>query len=165
MPELTGRDRLLFDQVTASLRETDQFEQIFEADDTTGIDKLRSIGRRVGRELGWKIRTFATTLDSGRVRVLIVVERSTPLREPADGHPASKVDQGRHSQDLASRRHQTCGLKVRSSARWRASAAANQPVSRAGQSRPITAAQGKSVPARKTAAVRDRALWLKRAAY
>ncbi|MCV7069211.1 hypothetical protein H7H73_00385, partial [Mycobacterium rufum] len=42
---LTGRDRLLFDQVTASLRETDQFEQIFEADDTTGIDKLRSIGR------------------------------------------------------------------------------------------------------------------------
>lgn len=81
MPELTGRDRLLFDQVTASLRETDQFEQIFEADNTTGINKLRSIGRRVGRELGWRIRTFATTLDSGRVRVLIVVERSTPLRD------------------------------------------------------------------------------------
>lgn len=81
MPEPTGRDRLLFDQVTAALRETDQFEQIFEADDTSGIDNLRAIGRHAGRELGWKIRTFATGLDTGRVRVLIVVERSTPLRD------------------------------------------------------------------------------------
>jgi len=81
MPPLTGPDRLLFDQVTASLREADHFEQIFESDDLSGVDKLRSIGRRVGRELGWKIRTFASELDTGRVRVLIVVERSTPLRD------------------------------------------------------------------------------------
>ena len=81
MPPLTGPDRLLFDQVTASLREADHFEQIFESDDLSGVDKLRSIGRRVGRELGWKIRTFATELDTRRVRVLIVVERSTPLRD------------------------------------------------------------------------------------
>ncbi|GAA2788293.1 hypothetical protein [Mycolicibacterium pallens] len=81
MPPLTGPDRLLFDQVTASLREADHFEQIFEYDDLSGVDKLRSIGRRVGRELGWKIRTFASELDTGRVRVLIVVERSTPLRD------------------------------------------------------------------------------------
>lgn len=81
MPQPTGPDRLLFDQVTAALRKADHFEQIFEPDDLSGVDKLRSIGRRVGRELGWKIRTFATALDSGRVRVLIVVERSTPLRD------------------------------------------------------------------------------------
>lgn len=82
MPEPTGGpDRLLFDQVTAALRKTDQFEQVFEAADSSKVDKLRAIGRRVGRELGWKIRTFATVLDSGRVRVLIVVERSTPLRD------------------------------------------------------------------------------------
>lgn len=44
MPPLTGPDRLLFDQVTASLREADHFEQIFESDDLSGVDKLRSIG-------------------------------------------------------------------------------------------------------------------------
>lgn len=81
MPQPTGPDRLLFDQVTAALRKADHFEQIFEPDDLSRVDKLRSIGRRVGRELGWKIRTFATEMDTGRVRVLIVVERSTPLRD------------------------------------------------------------------------------------
>lgn len=81
MPDLTGRDRLLLDQVTAALQKDDYFEQTFEGDDTDGIDKLRSIGRRAGRELGWRIRTLATALDTGRVRVHIVVEQSSPLRD------------------------------------------------------------------------------------
>lgn len=85
MQKLTGQDKLLLDRVTAALRETDQFDQLFDADDTDGIRKLRTIGRRAGRELGWKIRTFAKTLNSGHVRVYVVVEESTPLRDELMG--------------------------------------------------------------------------------
>jgi hypothetical protein len=83
--KLTGQDKLLLDRVTAALRETDQFDQVFDAADTEGIKKLRTIGRRAGRELGWKIRTLAHTLNSGHVRVYVVVEESTPLRDELMG--------------------------------------------------------------------------------
>ncbi len=95
MPPLTGPDRLLFDQVTASLREADHFEQIFEYDDLSGgVDKLRSIGRRVGRELGWKnpyLRQRAGHRAGARAhrgRALHTAAGS------ADGHPTSQIDQG-----------------------------------------------------------------------
>lgn len=81
MPELTGPDRLLLNQVTDALRAADQFERVFDADDTDGVKRLRTIGRRAGRELGWKVRTLTSILDTGRVRVYIVVEESTPLRD------------------------------------------------------------------------------------
>lgn len=81
MAELTGQDRLLLDRVTAALREADQFDRVFDADDSDGINKLRAIGRRAGRELGWRVRTLVSNLDTGRVRVYIVVEDSTPLRD------------------------------------------------------------------------------------
>lgn len=81
MSELTGPDRLLLNQVTAALREADQFDRVFDADDTEGVKNLRAIGRRAGGEWGWKVRTLAADLDTGRVRVYIVVEESTPLRD------------------------------------------------------------------------------------
>lgn len=81
MAKIVGPDKLLLDQITAALRETDQFDRTFEADDIDGVKNLRALGRRAGRELGWKVRTLAVTLDTGRVRVYIVVEESTPLRD------------------------------------------------------------------------------------
>ena len=44
------------------------------------VDWVRSIGRRVGRELGWKIKTVRSAVAiNGRVRVVIVVKESNPL--------------------------------------------------------------------------------------
>jgi hypothetical protein len=83
--DVSGPDRLLFDRIVASLKSDDQqFTMSFDGDDAEGISKVRSLGRRAGRELGWKVRTFATNPDrraDRRVTVFVVVEESTPLRD------------------------------------------------------------------------------------
>ena len=84
MAELGGEDRLLLQQITAGLKSTSQYLAFFDEDDADGIKRLRSIGRRAGRDLGWKVRTFTTDprkRDDGRIVVLVVVEESTPLHE------------------------------------------------------------------------------------
>jgi hypothetical protein len=53
------------------------------------ITRLRSAGRKAGRILGWKIRTFVRELDAGSVVVGVLVIESTPddaarLRERGD---------------------------------------------------------------------------------
>uniref|UniRef100_UPI003D8D0CFB hypothetical protein n=1 Tax=Gordonia sp. B7-2 TaxID=3420932 RepID=UPI003D8D0CFB len=46
------------------------------------VDQVRSVGRRVGRELGWKIQTVRSAVAvNGKVRVVIVVKESNPLHQ------------------------------------------------------------------------------------
>lgn len=41
--------------------------------------EFRSYGRRAGRELGWKVRTYVATVDKGSsIRVGVVIHESTP---------------------------------------------------------------------------------------
>lgn len=80
---LSGADRLLMDSIEAGLRSTGQYIIGCPSHDFEQIAKVRSLGRRVGRSLGWKIRTFAASRpnDDGDTNVIIVVEESTPLHE------------------------------------------------------------------------------------
>lgn len=41
---------------------------IFEADDTDGVDKVRALGRRAGRELGWKEERAIDVAEEGHRR-------------------------------------------------------------------------------------------------
>jgi hypothetical protein len=84
MSPLTDSDDQLLEAITAGLREKGQFIQHCDADDLEGINKVRSLGRRVGRNLGWKVRTSAVDLgaqNDGTVVVLVVRVESTPLHQ------------------------------------------------------------------------------------
>lgn len=80
---LSGPDRLLMDSMEAGLRSTGQYIIRCPSCDSEQIAKIRSLGRRVGRALGWKVRTFAASRpsDADDTNVIIVVEESTPLHE------------------------------------------------------------------------------------
>jgi hypothetical protein len=82
--EVTAQDRLLLERITRALKSDSQYEQYFDAHDSKGIEKVRALGRRAARDLGWKVRTFAT--DPGKrqdcmVRVVVAVTQSSPLHE------------------------------------------------------------------------------------
>lgn len=82
--ELTGPERLLVQQITQALRSKSQYDQWFAEFDAEGINRLRALGRRAARDLGWKVRTFATDPDRSEdrgVRVIIAVTESSPLHE------------------------------------------------------------------------------------
>ena len=82
--ELTGPERLLLQQITQALRSKSQYDQWFAEFDAEGINRLHALGRRAARDLGWKVRTFATVPDRSEdrgVRVIIVVTESSPLHE------------------------------------------------------------------------------------
>ncbi|MCH5643965.1 MULTISPECIES: hypothetical protein [unclassified Gordonia (in: high G+C Gram-positive bacteria)] len=70
-------EALLASDIEDGLREIGSFDITCpEAD----VDRVRSIGRRVGRELGWKIQTVRSAVAvNGMVRVVIVVKESNPL--------------------------------------------------------------------------------------
>jgi hypothetical protein len=68
--------------IEASLRATGQYLASCEATDTDRVQEIRSAGRRVGRILGWSVRTAASNPNpNGTVSVSVVVLRSTPLHE------------------------------------------------------------------------------------
>ncbi|MGU3500890.1 hypothetical protein ACLBYA_19005 [Mycobacterium sp. C31M] len=82
--DLTGRDRLLFEQIVAELKERSQYDCDFNEEDVEEIAKVRGLGRRAGRSLGWKVRTFQTDpaqRTDRRVRVIVAVTESSPLHE------------------------------------------------------------------------------------
>ena len=84
MGEITGPDRLLLDRIIAALKAESQYVQHFDEDDVEGVQKVRSLGRRAGRELGWKIMTHASDPDKRQDRhvvVIVVAAESTPLHE------------------------------------------------------------------------------------
>lgn len=77
-------DEALLEQIRTDLRDQGQFVRHMPEDDQEGIGRIRSIGRRVGRDLGWKIRTFATDPNAREDRmvvVFVVVVASNPLHE------------------------------------------------------------------------------------
>jgi hypothetical protein len=81
--ELNGQDRLLLERITQALKSDSQYEQYFDAHDSKGINKVRALGRRAARDLGWKVRTFATDIkrEDHMVRVIVAVTQSSPLHE------------------------------------------------------------------------------------
>lgn len=84
MMDLTGEDRLLLRQITAALRSESQYMAFLDEDDIEGVKRVRSLGRRAGRDLGWKVKTFASDprkRDDRRIVVIVVVEESTPLHQ------------------------------------------------------------------------------------
>lgn len=56
MGEVTGPDRLLLDRLIAALKREGEAVALFDEDDAAGIARFRSLGRRAGRELRWKVR-------------------------------------------------------------------------------------------------------------
>jgi|GEM_PF-5836625 len=81
--DVSGPDRLLMDSIESALRSTGQYVIGCPSHDSEQVAKIRSLGRRVGRTLGWKVSTFAASRpnDAGDINVIIVVEESTPLHE------------------------------------------------------------------------------------
>lgn len=66
------------------LQADDQYVEHVDPSNLERIAALRSAGRKAGRLLGWKVRTFQTDPDrrvDGKVVVWVVVEESTPLRD------------------------------------------------------------------------------------
>jgi hypothetical protein len=81
---LNQRDHRLLDQIKQALKANAQFAQHLAGGASEDVDKIRSLGRRAGRELGWKVRTFvrrSADRDDHTVRVLVVVEQSSPLHD------------------------------------------------------------------------------------
>jgi len=74
----------LYELILNSIKERNEFLTFFDEDEGEIIELVRSLGRRAGRELGWKISTFATDPDrreDRKVIVLVSVTRSSPLRD------------------------------------------------------------------------------------
>ena len=69
--------------IKEQFRERRTYEQWMGAADEEGINSLRSLGRRAGRELGWKVRTFVIepAEPDGSVLVVLAVTESNPLHE------------------------------------------------------------------------------------
>ena len=83
MTSLGKSESVLLERIKYELRERRTFEQRMSVADEDGIKKLRSLGRRAGRELGWKVRTFVVdpTDGGGSALVVLVVTESNPLHE------------------------------------------------------------------------------------
>lgn len=78
----SGEDKLLLDRIIRDLRAVGQYTVVLSGDDTAAIERVRSLGRRAGRELGWRITTFASDpakRDDGASVVSVCVRDSTPL--------------------------------------------------------------------------------------
>lgn len=78
----TGKHQLLLNTIEADLRASGQYAASCATEDAVRIDQVRSAGRRVGRILGWKVRTVVSAPTvGGTVNVYVVVTKSTPLHE------------------------------------------------------------------------------------
>jgi len=83
-PELSPDDIVVLGRITEDLRAKGQFARHFDADDFEGINRVRSLGRRAARDLGWRVRTFATDpthRDDLKVVVIVAVIESSPLHQ------------------------------------------------------------------------------------
>ncbi|WP_143696034.1 hypothetical protein [Williamsia sp. 1138] len=77
-----SRAQSLLSSIEASLRVSGQYLARCEAADTARVQEVRSAGRRVGRILGWSVRTVVSPPAPDRtVNVSVVVLKSTPLHE------------------------------------------------------------------------------------
>ena len=79
---LSGEDNLLLARIENDLRSRGQYTVVLPGDDTESIEKVRSLGRRAGRELGWRITTFASDpvkRNDGASVVTVCVRDSPPL--------------------------------------------------------------------------------------
>jgi hypothetical protein len=68
--EVTVQDRLLLERITRALKSDSQYEQYLDAHDSKGVNKLRALGRRAARDLGWKVRIFAIAPGKRRAKAL-----------------------------------------------------------------------------------------------
>lgn len=79
---LEPADAPLLEQIIDGLKTRGQFVRHCDETDTDEIARIRSLGRRAGRSLGWKIATFASDPDrreDRKVVVIVAVEESNPL--------------------------------------------------------------------------------------
>lgn len=83
MASLGKNDSVLLERIKHEFRERRTYEQRMPFSDEEGIKKVRSLGRRAGRELGWKVRTFVVDPTDGgsSALVVLVVTESNPLHE------------------------------------------------------------------------------------
>lgn len=78
------RDEQLQDEILRALEIDHQYVAYFEAAQTEQIALVRSLGRKAGRHLGWKIRTSQSTHSTRAgqmVSVVVIVISSTPDEE------------------------------------------------------------------------------------
>lgn len=71
----------LYDEILHALEIDHQYVTQLELDETERIALVRSLGRRAGRHLGWKVRTFQTDprrREGRKVVVIVAVVESTP---------------------------------------------------------------------------------------
>lgn len=79
-----GEDKLLLARIIRDLRAVGQYTAVLPGDDTESIERVRSLGRRAGRELDWRISTFASDprkRDDGASVVIACVRDSSPLHQ------------------------------------------------------------------------------------
>lgn len=83
MPGSSHGDTATLDAIKLALRERRTYEHRLPAADQNGAKRIRSLGRRAGRELGWKVRTFLVepAEGGGTGLVLVVVIESNPLHQ------------------------------------------------------------------------------------
>ena len=74
----------LYIQILTALEIDHQFVAHFDPSQVEEIKLTRTLSRRAGRELGWKVRTIETDAQrraDGKVVVVVVVVESTPEEE------------------------------------------------------------------------------------
>ena len=93
MSSLSESDAVLLDRIKEQFRARRTYEQRMSIADEEGIKRLRSLGRRAGRELGWKVRTFVVDPAEGSssAMVVLVVTESNPLHEQLTSMRADKA--------------------------------------------------------------------------
>jgi hypothetical protein len=72
------------DDILRELRASGQCVRHFQPNEIAKIDQFRDLGRRAGRQLGWKVRTAQSDPPhppDGAVVVFIVVTQSTTLHQ------------------------------------------------------------------------------------
>lgn len=77
-------DEALLNEIMRELEIDHQYMRFFLPQDSDDIARVRRLGRKAGRTLGWKIRTMQTNpaaRDDGKVVVLVTVIESTPEEE------------------------------------------------------------------------------------
>lgn len=67
--------------VIAGLRRQGEYQCSIPGNDRAAIERARSLGRRAGRRIGWKVRTFETPHAGGATVVTVVVTDSSPLHQ------------------------------------------------------------------------------------
>lgn len=77
---MTASEQRLVDELIGELRGTGQSVRRFDVSRVGDIQKFRAMGRKAGRQLGWKIRTFQID-PAGPGDGDVIVTGSTPLHQ------------------------------------------------------------------------------------